>query len=102
MFRHLACASLLVVVLATGAWAGELRGRFQYINTDKMTLTVRVDGKDVTRPVAPDARFYDSRGFEIRGGLKAAQEVYKEGEEMVLTIEKKQGGDHIVEAKAGK
>ena len=102
MLRQLTCASLLVVALASEAWAGELKGRFQYIDVDRMTLMVRVDGRDITRPVAANARFFDSRNFEIRGGLKAAKDVYKKDQEMVLTIEKQKGGDQIVEVKNGR
>jgi hypothetical protein len=93
-------ALLVVLALAGGALAANYQGKFQFINLDQETVTVRVGGKDVTYRVASDANLYDSGGREIRGGLRGAKRVYREGDEISLTTEKRAGRELVVHIKA--
>jgi hypothetical protein len=100
MARHGVVALLALFLLAAGTRAGEISGRFQSINLDQATVTIRVDGKDLTYRVTKDARFYDDAGRELRGGLRAAKDVFKGGQGVSFSTTSMANHEWVTEVKA--
>jgi hypothetical protein len=102
MVRHIAAVFLLLLVLAPGARAGEYWGRYQYVDLKQVTVTLRVDGRDHTFPVAKDARFYDDAGRELKGGLRTVKDLYREGQDVSYASEKRGGREWLTLLRASK
>jgi hypothetical protein len=102
MLRCSVAALLLCFFLAAGARAGDASGRYQSVNLDQRTITIRVDGKDVTYHVDKEARFYDDAGRELRGGLRSAKDFFKDGQNVTFSTEKREDREWVVELKAKK
>ena len=79
------------VFFTVGLFAEDIRARFQRLNEDRRTLTVRFDGKDVTFDAAKDIRFYDFLGKQIEGGFKSAVRYFREGQDVIVTTDKRDG-----------
>ncbi len=90
------------VFLTAGLVAEELRVRFQRLNEDRRTVTVRFDGKDVTFDAAKDIRFYDFLGKQIEGGFKGAARYFRPGQDVIVTTEKRDGRVFATRLKAEK
>jgi hypothetical protein len=102
MVRHLVCATALVLVLAAGAWAGEYVGSYQSIDRDGR-VTVRLEGKGAEHTYRMDekVRLVDEKGREYQG-IKTARNLFKEGQQISYTTEKREGQEWVVEIKAKK
>src|SRR5262245_9194083 len=87
MLRQFVGALLVLLVFGNGLLGADYKGRLEGIDVDRNTLTVRIDGKDYTFRVAPDARFYDLFGKEIGGGLFGAKRFLKPGQAIVITVD---------------
>lgn len=83
-------------------FADDIRARFQRLDVDRRTLTVRFDGKDVTFDVAKDIRFYDFLGKQIEGEFKGAVRYFREGQDVIVTTDKKDGRTLATRLKAEK
>jgi hypothetical protein len=92
MLRKLIWAVLLVLPSSGGLFAQDarvedLRGKFQRLDEERGTVTIRIDGRDNTIRLHRDIRFYDDIGRELRGGLEEARRYFKEGQEVILSVE---------------
>jgi hypothetical protein len=67
----------------------DIRGRIQKLDEQRQTVTIRIDGRDNTYPLRKDIRFFDDISRELRGGLPEARKYFKEGQEVVLTVERR-------------
>lgn len=81
--------------------AAELSGKVKSVDGDKRTITVTVNDKDQTFPVAKDATFFHTntagngrftKFVEVEGGLNGL----KEGMNVIVTTEKKGKKEVIV------
>ena len=85
------------------AQAEEIRGKVKSTDPDKNTITVTVNDKDQTLPVAKEAKIYQLVGKKLKkakpedvvGGLGGL----KSGTEVMLTTDKKDGKEEVTEVK---
>jgi hypothetical protein len=102
MSRYVLAVLPLILVLAAGARAGEVSGNYQSIDLGQSTVTIRVNGKDVTYKVDRNARFYDDAERELKGGLSTAKEIFKEGQKVTFSTELKEGVEWVLQVKTKK
>src|SRR5262249_52363891 len=89
MLRKLAFAVVALGLCAVPALADEVKGKIKSVDADKKTVTVTVDGKDMTLNVDEKAEILNANGKALKDGLKGL----KEGTEVTVTCEKKDGKD---------
>ena len=97
MFRTMFCSLAALLLLAGGASAETIFGKVKKAGDGKITVT-NIDEKDTTYPVAKDAKvtrpILKGKAVtteDVAGGLSGV----KEGEEVTLTVEKKNGKDTV-------
>jgi hypothetical protein len=80
--------SVAVLFVATGLFAAEYKGKVKSVDTDKNTITVTVDDKDVTVKVNDDTRFTSAKK-KLADQLAAAKLTFKGfkegGQDVVVT-----------------
>jgi hypothetical protein len=87
-------ASTVVVFLASSAVlvAAEVKGKITKVNPEKNTITVTVDGKDQDFTLTTDTKIVNSKGKDIKDGLKGKQfqneKSLKKGIAVTLTTDK--------------
>jgi hypothetical protein len=69
--RTFVSAAVALVLCAGSLSAADYKGKVKSVDTDKSTITISVDGKDMTFTVAKDAKF--------TGGKKIAEQLSAEG-----------------------
>jgi hypothetical protein len=80
---------ILLFVTANALLADDQKGTFQSINEERQSVTVRIGGKDKTYSISENIRFYDASNREIKGGIKEAKRFFKEGQDVILTLDGK-------------
>ena len=86
MLRASVAALAVLVLCVGGAFADEIKGKVKSVDAEKNTVTVTVDGKDQTLECAKDCAVVRA-DKPVKAGLKAL----KEGQEVTITCEKKDG-----------
>jgi hypothetical protein len=102
MSRTVVGALALILLFAASARAGEVSGVYQSIDVNQATVTIRVDGKDITYKVDKSARHYDDAGRELKGGLPTAKDVFKQGQKVTFSTELRMGQEWVLEVRAKK
>ena len=107
MLRSILSALSVLTLCAGLSLADEVKGKIKSVDAEKSTLIITVDDKDQSFPVAKDAEIY-SLGKAKKGqpapkvtvtdGLKGV----KDGADVTLTTEKKDGKDTVTAIKVEK
>ncbi len=100
MLRTFVGALVALVICAGSLLAEEIKGKVAKVDAEKNTLTLTVNGKDQTFPIDKEAKFLTSgkkkQLQDLPGGLSGV----KEGTEVTLTTEKKDGKEVVTKVTA--
>ena len=108
MLRKLMGVFAVALLLCVGVvMADEIRGRIMKVDVDKKTMTISVDGKETTYPVADDAEYpkgKDGAEGSLKSVAKRVENSKDKGVRAKLTTDKKKGKDVVtkVEYEQGK
>ena len=96
MLRMFVGTVVVALVICAGSLpAEEIKGKVAKVDAEKKTLTLTVDGKDQSFPIDKEAKFLTpgkkKQLQDLPGGLSGV----KEGTEVTLTTEKKDGKETI-------
>ena len=97
MLRTFVAAVLGLVLVGGGLLAEEIKGKVKSVDADKKVITVTVDGKDKEFKVTDTTSIVGPKGKALKEGLKAKG--LKEGANVVLTTDKKDGKETVTEVK---
>ena len=97
MLRTLVCTVAALLIFAVGLIAAEVKGKVKKVDTDKMTITVTVDDKDQDFTYNADTKV--TRGDKATKDREKALKGIKEGSNISITTEKKDGKDVVTEIK---
>lgn len=100
MPRTSVCAMLALIVFTGAALAAESTGKIKSVDQDKMTLTVTIDGKDVTYKFDNETKVVDDTDRPLASKLGASR--FKDPINVTVTFEKKGDALYASKVKAGK
>jgi hypothetical protein len=97
MRRTIGFALVVVVMIAGGLVADEIKGKVKSVDATKGTITVTVGDKETTYTVEKDAKILAGKGDkEVKGGL-GGKAFTREGLPVMLKTEKKDGKEVVTE-----
>src|SRR3989442_1441181 len=94
MLRKFVCSVFALALCVGVSLADEAKGKIKSVDNDKKTLTVTVNDKDVTYTLADDVQVLNANGKPVKDQTKAMKNL-KEGAEVTVTTEKKDGKDVV-------
>ena len=97
--RNLVPALIVVLICGSGLLAAEHTGKMKQVDHDKMTLTITVDGKDVTFKFNEDTQVVNENDKPLALKLKAMR--FKQPVTVTVTSEKKGDDTIATKVKAG-
>lgn len=100
MLRTLVCTVSALLIFAVGLIAAEVKGKVKSVSADKTTITVSADGKDQEFKISDDTKVLSPKGTPVKDREKALKGL-KEGANIVVVTEKKDGKDVVTEIKVG-
>ncbi len=99
--RRFVCGVAALLLGVGVLLAAEIRGTIKSVDTDKNTITVTSDDKDIDIQVTSDTKFVrkgkDGENKEVKGGIMS--KAVKTGTKVVVQTEKKDGKEVATEVR---
>jgi hypothetical protein len=86
------------MIFAAALLAEEYKGKVKEVDTEKNTLTVTIEDKDMKFEIPEDAKILNAKGKDIKDRLKGKQ-FQKPGTRISVTTEKKVDKEVVKEVK---
>jgi hypothetical protein len=100
MLRTLVCTLFAFALLVGGLLAEEIKAKVKSYNADKGVLTVSVGEKEKEYKITDDTKIVSGKGTDVKNRQKALERL-KDGANVVITLEKKDGKDVVTQLKMG-
>lgn len=102
-FRISLASTLLLALVAGPASADEVKGKVKSVDAEKRSITVTADSTDKVYPLTADAKVVGLMGKKIKkatlGDLAGGLGGVKEGADVVLTTQTKDGSPEVTQVK---